>query len=165
MIKNFLLSLLVVCSFHISCYASIDNEQIALGGLRLASNVDYALKIYGQPRLYNTKPSYGDLQIEYGDSFHLYYFAESRFTDKSRPNNYLLKCVFVDKDNGISTPAGIKVGSSESMLWECYGRPDDCREKNGQMIYMYMGNTYSRDRIYFAVKDKQVTCITCDIYW
>ena len=46
MIKNFLLSLLVVCSFHISCYASIDNEQIALGGLRLASNVDYALKIW-----------------------------------------------------------------------------------------------------------------------
>lgn len=91
----------------------IPSEEIAIGGIPLFSTRDYVRNIYGTPDV--MKITYSrmlDSDVEtwdYGGSFILTFVGNGA------------ESIICKAANGLKTPAGIGVGSSESKVREVYG--------------------------------------------
>lgn len=108
--------------------ATIPEEEVAIGGITYRCPISKVLDKYGPP-LHSKDGKY-------------YWKANSLFINtwsatKGR-TNYVTE-VKSSSNNGIETPAGIKVGMSEMVLNQAYGQADDVFDNDihGYIVYVY----------------------------
>ncbi len=113
MIKKILFVMVVISLVATTCFARISASKIALGGLRPGVTLEYAESIYGKAKnIPISSPSKAAPKFiyQFGESFYCW------------PGFVILHS---DANNGVSTPDGITVGSSDSEMVSKYGQPDN----------------------------------------
>lgn len=138
------------------CMASdLTNEQFNIGGVTPDSTPQEVEAIYGKPDKTEWGPTpYGDGTVYcYGDSFRI------NFVDN------VAMIVYVNANNGISTSAGIHVGSTWNDVRGTYGQPKlitfknsqtDKTEKNQVYYYVLRGNQWQYMEFVFDQKTGKV---------
>ena len=112
MMKKILFVMVIVSLVATTCFAKIPASKIALGGLRPGVTLEYAESIYGKAKnIPISSPSKAAPKF-------IYQFEESLYCWPG------FVIIHSDANNGISTPDGIKVGSTESEMISKYGQPD-----------------------------------------
>jgi len=133
--KKFLIStllsffLLLLMSISI-CSASIEVTEIGIGGIPYHASADYIKSIYGEPDNVTTTHNHalwsGKIDnYYYGDSFQIVLRNDQVIWLGSTANN------------GLATPAGIKVGMKASMLTDVYATGAPRRDRYGNIISYY----------------------------
>ena len=127
--------LIVVGIFLISnvCFASISVDRIALGGISIDSSLKYVRSIYGSPNHIDSYAKGSCWKLKYGDGF--FVWASSRGGANYEKGTYYVDQVIADKDNGIATPDGIKVGMKENIIEDTYGEPFSMHRRDGLLLY------------------------------
>lgn len=94
--------------------AKLTVDQIAIGGITYKSSLDYIIGIYGEPDSIKGGSTYcwGDnsLEVYTWDGAH----GQQNYATE-------IRC---KKNNGLTTPAGISVGSHVLEMYDVYGTPD-----------------------------------------
>ncbi|MDY6269563.1 MAG: hypothetical protein SPL39_11545 [Selenomonadaceae bacterium] len=149
---TFLTTLVLVVAMSSSVFAAgwLSLSDVALGGVTLEMTQNAVANIYGQP---STSTDRGVSRMDgcrhviwkYGDSFVI------DFADGS------VDTVQTDANNGIQTPAGIHVGSSENDIWSAYGEPWFRQGNGGRQLYWY--HTEKDRKLFIAVSNGRVTKI------
>ncbi len=121
----------MICSV---CMASIPRSELALGGVTLFTRFANVQHIYGQP----TSTSYKDYNIWGGTSrFYTQRYGNGSFIVTATNRDGVVS-VTTTADNGIGTPAGIKVGMNQGRLAMVYGEVDSIwDDNNGDKIFVY----------------------------
>ena len=96
------------------CFAGVSEDEIGIGGITFHSSADYVKSVYGEPDNIATTydhPLWGGRIDEYlyGDSFRI-----------TLQNGRVIR-VDSTANNGLATPAGIKVGMDISSVMDVYG--------------------------------------------
>ena len=130
-------------------------EQMYLGGLTCGQTRDQVERMYGEPTVYSNK------EYIYGESLIITFeqFKEGK----------LIWRIVTNANNGIATPAGVRVGTSENTLKKIYGEPSGVSSPSQSTdycaIYWYRG--YGEDIIkefLFFVRDGKVVKIQLSVY-
>lgn len=107
-----------------TCFASIPQEECAIGGITLSSKPDQIRAIYGTPTREWTKQFTGyrnivtNLYMVYGNSFYML------LTDYHGNGDYYMYSIETTANNGLGTPSGLMVGDSLEKAVALYGMPD-----------------------------------------
>lgn len=138
------------------CFASIPRSELALGGVTLFTRFANVQRIYGQP----TSTSYIDCKIWGGTSrFYTQRYGNGSFIVTATDRDGVVS-VSTTANNGIGTPAGIKVGMSSGRLSMVYGEVDYIGEdENGNKVFNYnerKTGVGSRDSLQFTVRDGRI---------
>lgn len=132
--------------------AKVDRSQVALGGIPMAAPMSYVRSIYGEPDRTESKHAYKTTVYDYyyGKGVHIY----SMGTDRANVIN-------VTANNGWTTPAGVAVGMSETVLTDVYGKADYIEYYKGTTLYEYQLAPYSGPPIMiFGVENGKITSIS-----
>ena len=150
------------------CFASINANRIAIGGITPYSTVDYAKGIYGKPDSTTTSKT-----------AHLFKYGNVGITgvkiNSNNIGNYAIVSVYVSKPapNNISTPDGVAVGMDASILNRIYGREDKIEypnkyDKKFVRYYYYANQSFSGERnrryLCFSVDKGIIRSISCGGY-
>ena len=124
------------------CFAAIPTSEIAIGGITVGSSADYVKSIYGEPdritTTYNHALWRGKIdEYYYGDSFHIILSDDKVIWLGTTANN------------GLATPAGIRVGMKVSTLIDVYGNGKAHRDRYGNICDYYYRSVKSE---YSALK-------------
>ena len=143
----------MICSV---CMASIPRSELALGGVTLFTRFANVQRIYGQP----TSTSYKDYNIWGGTSrFYTQRYGNGSFIVTATNRDGVVS-VTTTANNGIGTPAGIKVGMSQGRLSMAYGEVDYIEDdKNGNKVFCYderKTGVGCRDSLQFTVRDGRI---------
>lgn len=111
-------------------FATLQNDQIALGGITPGSTLERVKSIYGEPT------QIGDDEFQFGTGF----IVEV----KERDRNIVEKVVTMN-NNGIKTPEGVRVGMNESAIESTYGRPDKIDRDTYDTEYKYRSQDGKRE--------------------
>lgn len=138
------------------CFASIPRSELALGGVTLFTRFANVQRIYGQP----TSTSYEDYNIWGGTSrFYTQRYGNGSFIVTATNRDGVVS-VTTTANNGIGTPAGIKVGMSQGRLAMVYGEVDYIEDdKNGNKVFCYderKTGVGCRDSLQFTVRDGRI---------
>ena len=137
------------------CFASIPRSELALGGVTLFTRFANVQHIYGQP----TSTSYKDYNIWGGTSrFYTQRYGNGSFIVTATNHDGVVS-VTTTANNGIGTPAGIKVGMSQGRLSMVYGEVDYIMENNGDKVFCYneiKTGVGCRDSLLFTVRDGRI---------
>lgn len=135
--------------------AQVPDSALALGGISIGSTEAYVKATYGKPKTltreyYAPRKSY-IREYNYGDSFYIS-VLESTGT--------VFRMMSMDHHNNVSTPKGIKIGSTLQELLRAYGNPD-LRQIDGEVDhYWYIGSGY-KGNLVFHVSYGKVVGIGC----
>ena len=137
-------------------FAAIPRSELALGGVTLFTRFANVRQIYGEP----TRTSYNDMYIWGGTvRFYAQYYGNGSFWAMATNRDGVLS-VTTTANNGIGTPAGIKVGMSVGRLSMVYGEADYIDEdKNGDSVFHYNERKTGvgcRDSLDFTVRDGRI---------
>ena len=130
------------------CSAAVSNSHLTLGGIAFMSSPSYAQQVYGGELFTNSD---GAAFLDYG-TFKIYY-TTSTAQEKikaTRPGYYMATSIASIANNGIATPAGIKVGMKADELTSIYGEPDVTLSKNDSTLLQQLGVSYDKLYIYYA---------------
>lgn len=141
-------------------FAAIPRSELALGGVALFTRFANVQQIYGEP----TRTSYEDIKIWGGTiRFYTQYYGNGSFSATATNHDGILSVV-TTANNGITTPAGIKVGMSEKLLLMSYGVQDNkWNDKDGNSILIYnekKTGVGTRDALEFTISDGRIIKIT-----
>ena len=139
------LALGAMMAISVGCFAKIPAAQIALGGIEPGFTIEQVKQVCGEPT-YNGGDTlvFGDLVVK---------------VDDDRPG--IVEEVIVRGGN-IATPAGIKVGMSESALNEAYGRADDVDRDTNDTEYTYKSDD-GKKKLEFKVVNGVIVKIKCEL--
>ena len=141
------------------CFASIPRSELALGGVTLFTRFANVQRIYGQP----TSTSYEDYNIWGGTSrFYTQYYGNGSFSVTATNRDGVVS-VTTTANNGIGTPAGIKVGMNQGRLAMVYGEVDSIwDDNNGDKIFVYYENVNNKepDGLQFTVRNGRIIKIS-----
>ena len=143
--KILALTLGTMMALSVGCSARIDSSQISLAGIEPGWTVEQVKQICGEPT-YNSGETmdFGDLIIK---------------VDEDRPG--IVEEV-ITRGGDIATPAGIKVGMSESALNTAYGMADDVDRDYNDTEYTYKSND-GRKKLEFKVVNGVIVKIKCEL--
>lgn len=114
------------------CSAKLPGEQMALGGITLGMSKQQVYAIYGKPVALGRNGfviEYG----RYGTTFQI------RVSDREP-----VRRVCVVGNNGIATPAGVKVGTSYDEVIRLLGKPDyDSLSTHNTIEYISLDDKYA----------------------
>lgn len=134
---------------------TLSPEQMYLGGLTCGQTRDQVERIYGEPTKYSKS------EYVYGNSL---FITFEQYKDAKR-----IWRIVTNANNGISTPAGVEVGTKEHVLKRVYGEPSAVSSPTQRTdycaIYWYRG--YGEDTIkefLFYVRDRKVIKIQFSVY-
>ena len=141
------------------CFASISVDRIALGGISIDSSLKYVKSIYGTPIHINTYNNGQRWELKYGDGFLVQ--ASSRSGENYEEGTYYVDQVVVNKDNGIATPDGVRVGMKESVIESTYGEPFSVHQRDGLSFYWYFDDSGKDKLLEFGVLDGVIRSMRC----
>lgn len=132
-----LFTMILICFSFAICQA-LPESEMAVGGITLSASKDIVKGIYGEPtKIEYLKAKYATSESNemwtYGDSYKIFFL-----------NEYVMS-IQTDKNNGITTPAGIPVGSDIRSIFKYYGQnygEEPVVEKYDGVTYV----TYFHDR-------------------
>lgn len=134
---------------------TISPEQMYLGGLTCGQTRDQVERIYGDPTAYSNQ------EYVYGNSL---FITFEQYKDAKR-----IWRIVTNANNGIATPAGVRVGTNEHVLKKIYGEPSGVSSPSQHTdycaIYFYRG--YGEDTIkefLFYVRDRKIIKIQLSVY-
>lgn len=128
---SFVMLFLVLTLMSVSvCFAGIPESEIGIGGITFHASADYVKNIYGEPdnvtTTYNHALWSGKIDnYYYGDSFQIVLRNDQVIWLGSTANN------------GLATPAGIKVGMKASTLTDVYATGKAYRDRYGNVESYY----------------------------
>jgi hypothetical protein len=134
---------------------------LALGGVTLFTRFANVQRIYGQP----TRTSYEDYNIWGGTSrFYTQYYGNGSFSVTATNRDGVVS-VTTTANNGIGTPAGIKVGMNQGRLAMVYGEVDSIwDDNNGDKVFVYYENVNAKavepDSLQFTVRNGRIIKIS-----
>ena len=144
-----------ICSAEYMPNRTIAPEQMYLGGLTCGQTRDEVERIYGEPTVHSNQ------EYMYGISF---FITFEQYKDAKR-----IWRIVTNANNGIATPAGVCVGTRESVLKKVYGEPSavssPSQSTDYSAIYWYRG--YGEETIkefLFFVRDDKVVKIQLSVY-
>lgn len=123
-----------------SCFATLDTDQIAIGGVGPGCTTEYVESVYGTPT--SSENISADTGINYVE-----YNYDGQFLVGFHAGNSQVMYVTCTADN-LKTPAGIGVGMTADVLTPVYGAADNLYNFNDKTLYEYddgNGNTLSFD--------------------
>ena len=128
-------------------HALIDSDDLVLGGVTLGESYEEVEAQYGPP----TQRKIGGFwygSIYYGDTVQM-----TIEPDRDKPDTYYIYGVTSRGNNGLATPKGITVGSTEEEVLEAYGGPDRTffDHGDGGQNYMYYDNENFKRGAYLLV--------------
>ena len=135
-------SMMILFIFPQYVNATIGEDEVALGGLSVRSDISTAVNIYGQPDRKNGQSYY------WGNGFEV-----------RADNNNRINWIETTADNGISTPSNLKVGSSVNDLYRIYGRPDNSWVELQGSAYVYQYEGGWNTLIFTAQNDKIIKIV------
>ena len=140
-------------------FAAIPRSELALGGVTLYTRFANVRQIYGEP----TRTSYKDVKIWGGTSrFYTQYYGNGSFSATATNRDGILSVV-TNANNGIATPAGIKVGMSARQLLMAYGAQDSkWADQDGNTVLDYhekKKGVGTRDALEFTISDGKIVKI------
>lgn len=151
--KIFIFALMILFFVPSICMANVvTKEQFNIGGVTLDSTTAYVKAIYGEPTriVEHIAGPYGaGVSYYYGDSFHI------KFTE---PVPYTATDVYVTANNGISTLAGVHVGSDVMDVRKAYGQPKKItvNPQTHNDCYWYLLQGSKHDVLYFDFDENMV---------
>lgn len=122
------------------CSATLPKEQMALGGITIRMPKDSVIAMYGQPV---SVDQYGFKYGRYGTQFDINFISGLEVYG-----------VFVSGNNGIATPAGIKVGMSYSDVIRLLGKPD--WQGKGEVMYIHYEGEGESGTLVIGCKNNEV---------
>ena len=132
-------------ALSVGCSARISSNQISLAGIEPGFTVEQVKQICGEPTYNNGETmAFGDLVIK---------------IDDDRPG--IVEEV-ITRGGDISTPAGIKVGMSETALNGAYGMADDVDRDYNDTEYTYKSED-GRKKLEFKVVNGVIVKIKCEL--
>ena len=143
------------------CFASIPRSELALGGITIGASINSVQRIYGAP----TKIEYEDFSMWGGQTrFYTYYYGNGSYS-VTTTNGLGVVGVATTANNGISTPAGIKVGMSSGRLAMVYGEVNyTWDDNNGDKVFVYYENVNAKaaepDSLQFTVRNGRIIKIS-----
>lgn len=141
--------LLSVMSISV-CSANLSEDEIAIGGIPYHATADYVKSIYGEPTNMTTTTKHA----LWTGKIDNYYYGDS-FTVIFRNGEVI--CLGTTADNGLSTPAGIKVGMKASYLVDVYASGKETKNKKGIVTsYFYRSEKDSYTGLRFDVNERGI---------
>ena len=158
-----LVAVMVVLLSMISsvCWAAIPRSELAVGGVTIGASINDVQRIYGAP----TKSKYEDFSMWGGQTrFYTYYYGNGSYS-VTTTNGLGVVGVTTTANNGIGTPAGIKVGMSSGRLAMVYGEVNYIwDDNNGDKVFVYYENVNAKavepDSLQFTVKNDRIIKIS-----
>lgn len=135
-------SMMILFLFPQYVNATIGEDEVALGGLSVRSDISTAVNIYGQPDRIHGQSYY------WGNGFEV-----------RADNHNKISWIETTADNGISTPSNLKVGSSVNDLYKIYGRPDYSWVELQGSAYVYKYEGGWNTLIFTAQNDKIIKIV------
>lgn len=154
--KSKLIAFVVFFSLLMSSVAFAHNmprEEMYVGGVGAGCTLGYVKDIYGEP-IEKSDFSTQWLHLvtyKYSESFSI---TGRCFANENLPENEMLVAGFVLKDNSLSTPSGIQVGSSYEEVIQKFGSGEDVKI-NGKMYYCFNAPN-SAVEMSFVVDDNNI---------
>mgnify|MGYP002622388694 CR=1 FL=1 len=147
--KNFLSMLFgaIIAFSAANCFATVPNNEIALGGIHPGMTASELINIAGQPVSRNADGNewfYKGFKVEFDDD-------SPNFVEEIKT-----------RQNSLSTPSGIFVGYADSILTETYGTADKVKRKHNAIVYTYYSADYSRE-MKFEIVNGVIVEITCEM--
>lgn len=143
--KILALALGAMMAMSVGCSARIASNQISLAGIEPGFTVEQVKQICGEPTYVGGETmAFGDLVIK---------------IDDDRPG--IVEEV-ITRGGNIATPAGIKVGMSETVLNDAYGRADDVDRDYNDVEYTYKSEN-DRKKLEFKVVNGIIVKIKCEL--
>lgn len=138
------------------CMAAIPRSELALGGVTLFTRFANVRQIYGEP----TRTSYDDVNIWGGTSrFYTQFYGNGSFSVTATNRDGVVSARTTE-NNGIGTPAGIKVGMLAERLLMVYGPADSAyTDDAGNRIEVYderRTGVGERDSLAFVIKNGKI---------
>ncbi|MBQ7198552.1 MAG: hypothetical protein IJS29_04750 [Selenomonadaceae bacterium] len=130
-----------------NCSATVSSDKIGIAGIRPGMTADEVLRVAGQP----------NFKSDNGYEWHYNNFG-IEFEDY-RPN---IVDEIETRVNSASTPAGVYVGQSESVLSSTYGAADKVERDKYSTEYTYYSDDYSMT-IEFQVVNGVIYKIECQL--
>lgn len=133
--KSKLAAFIVLFSMLVSSVAFAHNmprEEMYVGGVGPGCTLGYVKEIYGEPidKIESTTDWLHIVTYKYSESFSI---TGRSFAEENIPENEMMVAGFVLKDNSLSTPSGIRVGSPYEEVIHKFGYGDEVK---------LSGNTY-----------------------
>ena len=144
------LSVFSLCTLASAYY--IPREEIALGGIFVGASPEYVKSVYGEPTQsesgYDTM-GYPTITYTYNDTFKVRFYHGA---------DWWAGVVETTANNGIGTPAGVRVGMPASVLDKYYGKAVLDRH-NGRLIKSYEGSTGQSTYLDFDIANGKIVSI------
>lgn len=155
-LKTLALASAILC-VGTTALAKLPDSEMALGGIKPTTSLDYIEEIYGAPTTEAT-PEYAiawdeyTKTVEYGDS------VKILVSSKNENGTYKVLKIKVSANNGFNTPRGLHVGSTRQDVYNTYGKPDYMQQqgKYANIIYKTAGDV----NLIFHCEGNKVTVIT-----
>lgn len=138
--------LVLFFGFCSTCFATIPDSELSIGGIVLGNNPQHVQKIYGAPKKVKYFKENKYRKFVYGKSFFVEFQDQDAVMMKSTA------------DNGLGTPSGVRVGSTVADVKRIYGNPDPlpARLSKKTNYLRYIGNQQSGELI-LKIKDGKVS--------
>ena len=132
-------------AFSSICSATIAPDKIALGRAVPGMNINHLISIYGQPMYRDGKElTFRNFEVELDDD-----------------DNSIVREIKT-KSGAIATPSGVRVGQSESVLYQAFGNPDRYDDEYEETEYEYYSDDYAR-KLEITVVNGVITKIECQL--
>lgn len=140
-------------------FASVPRNELALGGVTLFTSLNNVQNIYGTP----AKSFYNDEYLG-GGKVRVYKQLYGNGSFSVIATNYDgVVSVRTTENNGIATPAGIKVGMNATSLLAVYGAADyKYADGNGNSVFVYSEKKTGvgvRDELRFTINSGKIAKI------
>lgn len=146
-VVSVMLSVMVLLSS--TCFATIPDSEMSLGGIRLGSSMSYLLNVYPNPDRKELVEEGKFYFIEYGKTKNS--VSPSVFISARNINGEGIVCnAHVSKNNGWTTPAGVHVGMDINEVYKIYGT-NDAIDRDGIKPQPYAKIFYSHDYTKYLV--------------
>jgi len=137
-----------------TCFANIADDEVALGGIAYNSSLDYVQSVYGNPTRIT------EVKRDMFGFYKTYYYGSSFYFEV---RNGVVTHLYSAANNGINTPAGVKVGMTKANLEAIYGKPNNVlKDRFGNLDSYYYASYLSFNlgaRFYFD-KSGRITLIS-----
>lgn len=130
-----------------AAFAAIPSADIAIGGIKPGMSIDTAIAAFGQPTY-----RYNDEDVYFANGIEIELYDHAPET---------IKEIKLSSQSNVATPAGLTVGSPESVVTEAYGQPDELEPDDGKNKYTYYANDNTM-RLKIVAMNGSVIEIECE---
>lgn len=141
--------------------AQIDSSELVLGGILLGEPMADVVADYGEP-VTSRVGGFWYAYCSYGDTMGITVQPDD-YTDLDDLTKSCVVAIGSKSRNGVRTPKGISVGSTEEEVLAAYGAPDTIRQGIWGKDYTYYDGENHRGASYLQVQMKDGVVISISV--